>query len=80
MRALQAADEAPRRRLAPGEGAAEALALDELAGAEVPVRGGGVARPLRRPCACAFGLAAQTHEDICGPNKTNQKNDKIIFA
>ena len=31
----------------PGEGAAEALAPDELAGAEVPVRGGGVARPLR---------------------------------
>ena len=58
-RALQAADEAPRRRLAPGEGAAEALALDELTGAEVPVQGGGVARPLRRPCACAFGLAAQ---------------------
>ncbi len=43
----------------PGKGVAEALALDELAGAEVPVRGGGVARPLRRPCACAFGLAAQ---------------------
>ncbi len=58
-RALQAAGETPRRRLAPGEGAARALALDELTGAEVPVRGGGVARPLRRPCACAFGLAAQ---------------------
>ncbi len=59
MWALQAAGEAPRRRIAPREGAAEALALGELAGAEGPVRGGGVARPLRRQCACAFGLAAQ---------------------